>query len=246
MQAFIGEFIPAGNVDFCKELYAKIFFSGCDFKCPYCNVPDFMETKFDHEMDLREIKTELQNKIGTIEGVLLTGGEPCFQKQAILEILRNAKSLKLKTILDTNGSKPAVIETLLKNELVDIIIMDLKAPFSESFEKTTKSATFFKPSSDIMEDLKQTLEILKTYDEKVEIIFRTTIVPGIIFRKEDLLEIGKEIETLNCVWELQSFKSSIVYDKKMSQINSPSTGFMENLKEAIEKEIPSLNIRLKN
>jgi len=244
MQAFIGELIQAGTVDFSNELYMKIYFSGCDFKCPYCNTPDFLETKFEHVMDLKEVKREMENQRGTVEGIFLTGGEPCFQKQALLELLRKAKELKLKTVLDTNGSKPEVIEALLKNELLDTIIMDLKAPFNETFEKVTKSATFFKQSENIIEDTKQTLQILKAYDEKVEVIFRTIIVPGLIFRKEDFLKISKEIEDINAAWELQPFRSGMVADKKMQNINSPTDSFLENLRDSIKKEIPSTNIRI--
>ncbi|NQU98751.1 anaerobic ribonucleoside-triphosphate reductase activating protein [Candidatus Woesearchaeota archaeon] len=245
MQAFIAEIIPAGGVEFTNELYTKIYFSGCDFKCPYCNTPDMLETKFEHQIDLREVKRELENQRGTVEGVLLTGGEPCFQKQALLEVLRKAKELELKTVLDTNGSKPEVIEALLKNELIDIIIMDFKAPFNQDFDKVTKSSTFFKPAENIMEDIKQTLQILKSYDEKVEIVFKTTIVPGLVFRKEDLLKMAEEIEGINAVWELQAFRSGVVTDRMYREINSPTNSFLENLRDAVKKEIPDINIRLK-
>ncbi|MFC2134546.1 anaerobic ribonucleoside-triphosphate reductase activating protein [Bacteroidota bacterium] len=244
MQAFIGDLVEAGSVDFSNDLYTKIYFSGCDFKCPYCNTPRFLETKFEHTMDLKEVKNIMENQRGTVDGVLFTGGEPCFQKQALLELLNKAKELNLKTIVDTNGSKPEVIETLLKSELIDVLIMDLKSPFNETFDKTTKSATFFKQSKDIIEDVKQTLKTLRAYDEKVEIIFRTTIVPGLIFRKEDLMKIAEEIEGINAVWELQPFRSGLVYDKKMLNINSPTNSFLENLRDSITKEMPGINIRI--
>ncbi|MBU1202396.1 MAG: radical SAM protein [Nanoarchaeota archaeon] len=246
MQAFIADVVVAGSVDFSEKLYTKIYFSGCDFKCPYCNTPELLETKLEHEKDLKEIKKNLVETVGIVNGIFLTGGEPCFQKQAALEILLKAKELNLKKVIDTNGSKPEVIETMLKKELLDVVIMDVKAPFNELFEKTTKSATFFKPAQEIIKETKQTLEILKAYDEKVEIIFRTTIVPGLVFRKEDLLKIGEEIEGINSVWELQSFKNSTTIDKKMKDINSPTQQFLENLKEYLQKKLPRINIQVIN
>ena len=239
MQAFIGEVVPAGNVDFSPDLYIKIYFSGCDFRCPYCNTPDLLETKFEQEIDLREVKNEMNSYRGA-KGVLFTGGEPCFQKSALIELLKKARELQMETVLDTNGSKPEVVEACIKNELVDIIIMDMKSPFTETFDKTTKSATFFKQSKDIMEDVKQTLRVLKSYDEKIEVIFRTTIVPGLMYRKEDLLEIAEEISGINCTWELKPFINDIVTDRRMQSINSPTEAFIENIKEAINKEYPDI------
>lgn len=244
MQAFIDRIDSVGSLDFSKDLVMKIHFSGCDFSCPCCNTPGLLETKSDQEMDLKEVKRDMVNQAGSIEGIFLTGGEPCFQKLAALEILRYAKDMKLRTILDTNGSKPEVVERMLKNDLLNTVIMDVKAPFNELFEKATKSQTFFKSSSDIMVEVKETLQVLKAYDEKVEIIFRTTIIPGLVYRKEDILEIAREIEGINCCWELRPFRSGLVKDKTLHNINSPTDNFLINLKEAIEKEITGMNVRI--
>lgn len=241
MQAFIAEVIPESSVDFSNDIYMKVMFSGCDFKCPWCNTPELLETRFEHEMDLRNVKKEMENNMGNINGIYFSGGEPCFQKQALLDLLGKARELKLKTILDTNGSKPEVVEALLKNDFIDTIIMDLKAPFNDSFDKVTKSSTFFKTTKDIMHDLGQTLQVLRAYDEKVEIIFRTTIIPGLMFRKEDLLKIGEEITDMNCTWELKPFIRYGV-KKPMEQIESPTDRFLENLKEYLKKEFPRLVI----
>ncbi|MFH1770162.1 MAG: radical SAM protein [archaeon] len=242
MQAFIAEVIPETSVSFSNDIFMKIMFSGCDFKCPWCNTPELLETKFEHEIDLRDVKKEMENNLGNINGIYLTGGEPCFQKQALLDLLSKARELKLKTVLDTNGSKPQVIESLLENSFIDIVIMDMKAPFNERFDKVTKSATFFKPTKDIMHDVSQTLQILRAYDEKVEVIFRTTIIPGLMFRKEDLKMIAEEITDMNAVWELKPFSASGVL-KQMHHVDSPTDSFLENLKEYLKKEFPGLVIR---
>lgn len=241
MQAFIAEVIPQTSVGFSNDIYLKVMFSGCDFKCPWCNTPELLETKFEHEMDLKDVKKEMENNLGNINGIYLSGGEPCFQKQAMLDLLGKARELKLRTVLDTNGSKPEVVEALLKNNFIDIIIMDLKAPFNNSFDKVTKSATFFKTTKDIMYDVGQTLQVLRAYDEKVEIIFRTTIIPGLMFRKEDLLKIGEEITDMNCTWELKPFSANGVL-RQMHSIDSPTDRFLENMKEYLKKEFPTLNI----
>ena len=246
MHASIAEIRSFGSVEFSEDPYMIIELSGCVFKCPWCNTPELLETKFEHEMDLKDVKREITGQVGNVEGVFLTGGEPLFQKAAIVEILRKVKDTGMKGAIDTNGSKPEAIEYLLKEELVSVIIMDMKSPFNEeSFDKVTKAATFFKQTQDIADEVKQTLKILQNYDEKVEVIFRTTIVPGLLFRKEDILEIANEIEMINSSWELQAYKSTGVTNKKMSEINSPTDRFLENLCEAVRKEKPNMNVRIK-
>jgi pyruvate formate lyase activating enzyme len=244
MQAFISEIVPAGSVDFSKDLFMKIYFSGCDFKCSYCNTPDLLETKFDHVVELKDIKKEIERQAGTVKGVLITGGEPCFQRQALLNLLTHCKSLKLDTIIHTNGSKPDVLKSLLKNELLTQVIMDFKSPFTKTFEKITKSQTFFKPTNDIMKDLLETLKLLRQYDEKTKILFRTTVVPGLLFRKEDFLEMAKEIESILCSWELKAFSNSVVLDKQMRNITRPTQTFLENIITYLKKEIPNLNVKI--
>ncbi len=240
MQAFIGDFVPAGNVDFTNNLYMKIYFSGCDFKCPFCNTPEMIENNSEQEIDLRELIKEMSNQAGTIKGVMVTGGEPCFQKQALLQLLQKAKELGLKTAIDTNGSKPEVIEKLLKEELLDIVLMDVKAPFNTTFDKVTRSSTWFKQSKDIMSEVRQTLQILRSYDEKTDIIFRTTIVPGLISRKEELKEIANEIAEINSVWELRPFRNDNVKEKPYQRIERPSQEYIDNIKKLLLKDIPKL------
>lgn len=243
MQAFIGK-VLTGQVNFSYKDYLKVYFSGCDFKCPICNTPELLETKFEQEMDLRDVFKEMEDQKENVEGVFVTGGEPLFQKQALLQLLQKVKENELKAVIDTNGSKPEIFEKLLKDELLDIIIMDLKAPFNQLFEKVTKSATWFKSSKDIRKDLEQTLEVLKAYDETVEVIFRTTIIPGVLFRKEELLEIAKSIKQIHSIWELQPFRPGMINDNKMKNINSPTNAFMNDLRESIIKEYPQMDMRI--
>ena len=242
MQAFIAN-VTTGNVDFSKELYLKIYLSGCDYKCKGCNTPYLLETKFEQETDLLEVVKEMRNNIGMVEGIFFTGGEPCFQKAALLYLAKKAKEIKLKTVLDTNGSKPEVIEALLKDRLIDLVVMDLKAPFNELFEKVTRSSTWFVPSEEIMKQVKETLQALKAYDEETEIIFRTLILPGLVFRKEDLEKIGKEIERINCSWELKPYSNSEVKEKEMERVERPTDQFMKNLREHLEKKFPNIIVR---
>ena len=120
-------------------------------------------------------------------------------------------------------------------------------PFNEdAFEKVTKSRTFFITSNQIMQNIKATLEMLYESRDKLDIEIRTTIVPSLLFRKEDILEIAKIVNDLEARWVIQRFDNQQeMADKNMQSINPPSISFLEDIKEACIKQFPKLRVEVK-
>ncbi len=245
MQAYIGGTVPLSAVGWSTNGCIAIFFSGCDFKCGYCHNKEFVGFDDEFLKDLKDIKKEILEN--SIDSVIFSGGEPCLQRQALLALARFAKKQGLKVGIETNGSKPNSIKSLINENLLDFIALDMKAPLKkEIFEKVTQSKTFFRATEDIIESIKQTLGILKENQDKIQIEIRTTIVPGLIFRKEDVLEIAKDIYGLNCRWVLQPFKSNKgTLDQKMNNIKSPTKKFLEDLKKLCQKKYSNLRMNIK-
>jgi pyruvate formate lyase activating enzyme len=75
----------------------------------------------------------LLSRKGRLEGVVVTGGEPTVQTD-LAPFLRRVRALGFSIKVDTNGSRPSVLKTLLLEALVDYIAMDVKAPL-ESYQK---------------------------------------------------------------------------------------------------------------
>jgi len=247
MQVYVGGIIPLSTVDWPANVCTVIFFSGCDFKCCYCYNKDFVDFKEEFLKDLKDIKKEIVKNSGFIDAVLFSGGEACLQRQALLTLARFTKKLGLKVGIETNGSKPYSIKSLVNENLLDFIALDIKAPFKkEIFERVTQSGTFFKRPEDVIKDIKQTIKILKKNQDKIQVELRTTIVPGLIFRKNDILEIAKEVSGLNCRWVLQPFISNKgTLDPKLDNIESPTKKFLENLKKECQKKYSKLRIDIK-
>lgn len=246
MQAYIKAIEPV-SVDWTKNVCLKIFFAGCDFRCPFCNTPELIETKEEYIVELRDIKKEIELNSGFTEAVIFTGGEPCLQRPQLIDLAKFCKEKKIMAGLETNGSKPDVINALLKDGLLKFIALDLKVPFREDmFEKATKSRTFFITTSQIMQDIKATIDILQRYKEIVDIEIRTTIVPGLIFRKEDILEIALVVDQLGARWVLQKFNNQPeLADRNMCNINTPSNSFLEDIKEVCVTLFPRLRMEIK-
>ena len=248
MQAFIGGIIPISTVDWPRNICTVIFFAGCDFKCPYCYNSNIVEFKDDFLRDLKDVKNEIRKNLGFIDGVLFSGGEACLQPTALMELATYVKRYQLKVGIETNGSKPFVIRKLLGYNLLDFVGMDMKAPLSEDiFEKVTQSKTFFKTTKEVLVSLKETLKLLKKYENKIEIEIRTTIVPSLMYKKEDVLSIASEIKDIHGRWVLQQFRPNLgeLINPNLKHISSPSKKFLQNLKEFCLKKYANLRIDIK-
>jgi pyruvate formate lyase activating enzyme len=121
-----------------------VFSRGCNFRCPYCHNPDLVPTGDSDRAgpdlvraretdthggtpDAGEVLSFLERRRNRLDGVVLSGGEPTLQED-LIECARAVKELGFAVKLDTNGSRPDVIENLLKNRLVVCFAMDVKVP----------------------------------------------------------------------------------------------------------------------
>jgi pyruvate formate lyase activating enzyme len=248
MQAYIGGIIRRSETDWDGKRCMVIFFSGCGFRCPFCRTPEILGFRQELLRDLRDVKREI-SAAGEIDAVLFTGGEPCLQKLALLELAKHCRDSGLKVGLETNGARPDCIRALIEEGLVDFIRLDVKAPMrSDIFQKATESATFFKPAESVMDDFSESLELLRDCDSngRVELELRTTVVPTLVFRKDDLLNIASMLKGFASVWMLQKFMPEPrMASRKFESVNAPSDEFLANLRDAITKEFPMLNVQVR-
>ena len=68
----------------------------------------------------------LKKRQGLLDGVCITGGEPTLWPD-LPELLQQIKNLGFAVKLDTNGTNPALLQKMLKQQLLDYIAMDIKA-----------------------------------------------------------------------------------------------------------------------
>ncbi|MGM5482216.1 MAG: radical SAM protein [Nanobdellota archaeon] len=228
-----------------NKKYIVINFAGCNFNCPWCNTPHLLNSKEEFITDLKEIKNQINDVAPDAQNVLITGGEPLFQRLAVAEIATFCKDLGLHIALHTNASKPQNLNSLLKKGLINTLIVDFKSPLEEKiFEKITRSSTFFIRTRQVIEDFKESLEIIKKYNHIINLEFQTTIIPSLMFRKEDLLSIAKFIKNMECRWNICRFQPVNINSKSFYNIKPPSEFFLQDLKESIQKEHPQLRIDL--
>ncbi len=127
----IGGLIKFTLIDFPGRPAAVIFTQGCNFRCRYCHNPELVYPHlFTEPVPQEEIFSFLQRRQGTLEGVVISGGEPTLQ-EGLIPFTADIKKMGYAVKLDTNGARPDVLAELLDKKLLDYIAMDLKAPLDK-------------------------------------------------------------------------------------------------------------------
>ncbi|MDY0133295.1 MAG: anaerobic ribonucleoside-triphosphate reductase activating protein [Desulforegulaceae bacterium] len=214
-------------IDFPGKISSVVFTRGCNFKCPYCHNPElipFEKNKSDIEPD--EIFDFLKARKGFIDAVVITGGEPCLQKD-ILKFTKEIKKMGFLVKLDTNGSRPHILEKLLNENLLDLVAMDIKTPFDQYNKLITNE-------KNIEENLRKSINLI--ISSNTDYYFRTTSAKPFV-TKENLIEIIKEIKGTK-KYVLQKFKDKKVLDPDFFDgIEQFSDDEFKNLKSKAEEYI---------
>jgi pyruvate formate lyase activating enzyme len=112
-------------VDYPGRLSAVVFTQGCNFRCPYCHNPELV-LPFGELLDEGGVLAFLGTRTRYLDGVVLSGGEPTLVPD-LDDYARKLKGLGFLVKLDTNGSRPETVKSLVERHLVDYVALDLKA-----------------------------------------------------------------------------------------------------------------------
>ncbi len=154
-------------LDFPGKTACTIFTPGCNFRCPFChNASLVTHIDADNYIDEAEILSYLSKRQGLLDGVAITGGEPLLQN-GIEEFIGKIKAMGYAVKLDTNGSFPEKLISVVEKGLVDYVAMDIKNSKAK-YGETIGVADF-----DIT-PIEKSVEFL--LQNKVPYEFRTTIV----------------------------------------------------------------------
>lgn len=166
-------------LDYPGRVACTVFLGGCDFRCPFCHNYELVEGPQPEALSEDEFFAFLEKRRGLLDGVAITGGEPCLRKDlpAFLERVHEA-GFPVK--LDTNGNSPAMLRRLLDEGLVDYVAMDVK----NSPGKYARTVGL--PHMDLS-PISESIEMLKGCDIPYE--FRTTVIAE-LHEASDFEEIG--------------------------------------------------------
>ena len=189
-----GGYLPASFLDWDGHVAAVIFASGCNFRCPWCHNSELVTARTE-SIPLPEIVADIKRRSKFLDGVVVSGGEPCLWN-GLIPLLHELKSLHLPVKIDTNGSQPSVISQVLEEKLASCIAMDVKAPLRPD---KLKKVTGVEASVD---DIRKSIGIIREMAESYE--FRTTYVPGLL-SIDDLIAVRRELND-DSHWVVQCFR----------------------------------------
>lgn len=206
----IGGLQKTSLLDFPEKIAAIVFTMGCNFRCGYCHNPELINGG----AKIEEVFEFLKTRQGKLDGVVITGGEPCLQKD-LPEFIKQVKELGFAVKLDTNGSFPEMLEKVLPD--LDYVAMDIKAPLE-------KYSQIVNVDVDTLKILKS-IEVLK--NGGVDYEFRTTVVKSQL-SYEDFEKIGQLIQGAPRYY-LQKFVASKILDKGLENEKTYSTEEFERI-----------------
>ncbi len=218
-------------IEYPDKLSCIIFTQGCNFRCPYCHNPELvLPEKFLPLIPSKEIFDFLKKRKNYLQGIVITGGEPCIQK-GLINFLNEVKQLGYYCKLDTNGTIPEALSFLIEEKLVDYISMDIKAPLAK-YPILTGVNTDTKK-------IKESIGILQ--GSGIDYEFKTTVVFPLL-QKEDFIQIGKLVENAK-IHFLQRFVPNVVLDKKCLYYPKVKEKELEEIKEIMLKYVKVCRIR---
>lgn len=217
-------------LDYPGKVAATVFLGSCNFRCPFChNSSLVLHAAIEPEIPEEEVLEFLQKRKGILEGVCITGGEPTLSPE-LPDFLRKIRKLGYDIKLDTNGSRPYTIKSLVQEGLVDKIAMDIKA-----------CPDNYGPLSGLrypdMDSIYESAEFLLKGNLDYE--FRTTVIRE-LHKEKDFIEIGQWLAGAKAYY-LQAYKDS---DEVLQPgFSSYSLKELEHFRSILHKYIPLVEIR---
>lgn len=129
---------PFTLLDYAHKSACILWFAGCNMRCLYCYNPEIVLGK--GTISFEKALTFLYSRKNLLDAVVFSGGECLLHKNSI-QLITEVKKMNFLVKIDTNGSRPEVLQQLLENELIDYVALDFKA-IPVHFEKITQSNLF--------------------------------------------------------------------------------------------------------
>lgn len=126
----IGGFEPLSLCDFPGTPAAVIFTQGCNWRCRYCHNWSLLPQSGPNQLNMEDVLRLLIDRRTLLDGVVISGGEPTLQSD-LIDFVYTLKDMGFRVKLDTNGSRPSTLETLVSRNLLDYVAMDIKAPWKK-------------------------------------------------------------------------------------------------------------------
>ena len=171
-------------LDYPGKIACTVFLGGCNFRCPFCHNGELLDGCVETVMEEREFFEFLSKRKGLLDAVCISGGEPTLQA-GLVSFVETIKSMGYLTKLDTNGSRPEVLEELVSRNLLDYVAMDIKNS-PDAYAQTAGAAVQ-------LEKVAKSIRYL--LEDRVDYELRTTVVEQ-LHNEESVARMGQWVASL--------------------------------------------------
>ena len=245
-----GVLVKTTCVDFPGRLAGSFFLKGCNIRCPYCyNIGLVLNdseipagTQTEPLNTVAELFAHLEKRQGILSGLVISGGEPLLNPYTPL-IIRRAKELGYKIKIDTNGTLPEKLRTLIEDDSLrpDFIAMDIKTSPSRYSTLICGDASPYFGKSDFFEKvLSESTELVASYPADCR-EWRTVLVPGLVI-KDDIKEMAKLLPD-DASWQFAQFMNQNCLDPSYNDIYPYTDAEVNELIDYAKTFIEGANLR---
>lgn len=192
------------TVDWPDMLAATVFLQGCPWNCFYCHNPALIDPRADGGTTWSDVVDLLCDRIGLLDAVVFSGGEPTLQR-ALIPAMDTARALGFRVGLHTAGAYPGLLALALPH--VDWVGLDIKA-LPEDYEGITGASP---SAAHAWRSLELVLgnRVLRAGSERpLEFEVRTTVHPAAIDDTR-LRELGCRLADAGVdAWAVQRFRET--------------------------------------
>jgi pyruvate formate lyase activating enzyme len=219
-------------LDYPGKVCAVVFLYGCNLRCSYCHNPELVveECPKSSLIKKEDVLKFLEKRIGKLDAVVITGGEPLIHPE-LLNFIKDIKKLGYLVKIDTNGLLPNSLRRYLNSGYIDYVAMDVKYPIEEYNERSGN----MNAQSCISESISIIL------NSNVDYEFRTTYVKG-IHNDESVRKICEMIKGSKRYY-IQNFREGKSIDQSLSIQNSFTPEELKTFKKIALGYIPIVEIR---
>ena len=203
------------TVEWFGKLATVIFFQGCDLTCPWCQNVEGISPSGGKDADTDEVIEHIKRLGPIVDTLVITGGEPLLQPEACLELLKSAKGLGFYCAIETNGSNPQALESLLP--YLDFVAIDIKAPLNDL--KLYARVTGQTRVPDLTDKIKESLKL--AISSKAEVEARTTVVPTLNDDERIIAGIANDVKGVDCL-RLQQFRNQRTFNPSFQKLPIPN------------------------
>ena len=176
-------------LDYPGKIACTLFLGGCNFRCPYCHngslvLPEIMG----ESIPVEDFLAFLDARRGRLHGVCVSGGEPTLHSD-LPELLAEIKARGFEVKLDTNGTNPEMLLSLINDGLVDYVAMDIKNSPEKYLQTVGVNAECRMQNAEfLLRGVKESASLLM--QERVNFEFRTTLMKE-LHSAEDMHAVGQ-------------------------------------------------------